>query len=397
MIIPGRVAIAFMAFMLYAAAFPSPARAQQTLTSALSFLLTNRSIPTGDFARDEAAAIATRDTISTFLRSELTTLPVTSSASGFTYRIDPALGGVPVRSTGTFGSFFTERSLTIGRLQFSVAATYQGMSFDEIDGRSLRDGTLRATASRLTSDQVPFDVETVTMRIHTDTITVAANYGVTERLEVGAALPLERLTLTGQRVDTYRGTPLLQASVSANASGAGDLVVRGKLNLLQRGAAGMAVGAEGRLPTGNSANLLGSGETTVKPRFMLSMETSRIAVDSNVGYVFGGISDELDYSAAVTNAGAHKITIVGELAGRRLNSTGRLIEVISRHPVLAGVETVRLSAVEQATNKVMAVAGLKWNARATWLVTANVARSLTTSGLTARWMSTIGAEYAFGE
>jgi hypothetical protein len=127
------------------------------------------------------------------------------------------------------------------------------------------------------------------------------------------------------------------------------------------------------------------------------METSRIAVDSNVGYVFGGISDELDYSAAVTNAGAHKITIVGELAGRRLNSTGRLIEVISRHPVLAGVETVRLSAVEQATNKVMAVAGLKWNARATWLVTANVARSLTTSGLTARWMSTIGAEYAFGE
>ena len=397
MIIRGRIAVAVAAFMVCASAFPTPAGAQQTITGALSFLLTNRSIPTGDFARDEAAAVATRDTISTFLRSELTTLPVTSSASGFTYRIDPELGGVPVRSTGTFGSFFTERSLTIGRLQFSLAATYQGMSFNEIDGRNLRDGTLRATASRLTSDQVPFDVETVTMRIHTDTITVAANYGVTERFEVGAALPLERLTLTGERIDTYRGTPLLQAAVSANASGAGDLVVRGKLNLLQRGAAGVAVGAEGRLPTGNSANLLGAGETTVKPRFILSMETTRIAVDSNVGYVIGGISNELNYSAAVTNAGSHKITIVGELAGRHLNSTGRLIEVISRHPVLAGVETVRLSAVEQATNKVMAVAGIKWNARATWLVTANVARSLTSSGLTARWMSTVGAEYAFGE
>src|SRR5262245_2130315 len=383
--------------MVCAAAFPEPAGAQQTITGALSFLLTNRSIPTGDFARDEAAALATRDTISTFLRSELTTLPVNSSASGFTYRIDPELGGVPVRTTGTFGSFFTERSLTIGRLQLSLAASYQGMSFAEIDGRNLRDGTLRATASRLTSDQVPFDVETVTMRIHTDTITVAANYGVTERFELGAALPLERLTLTGQRIDTYRGTPLLQAAVSANASGVGDLVVRGKLNLLQRSAAGLAVGAEGRLPTGNSANLLGAGEATVKPRLILSMETSRIAVDSNVGYLFGGISNELDYSAAVTNAGSHKITIVGELAGRRLNSTGRLIEVISRHPVLAGVETVRLSAVEQSTNKVMAVAGVKWNARATWLVTANVARTLTSSGLTGRWMSTVGAEYAFGE
>ena len=383
--------------MLCTTAFPLPAVAQQTITGALSFLLTNRSIPTGDFARDEAAAVATRDTISTFLRSELTTLPVSSSASGFTYRIDPALGGVPVRSTGTFGSFFTERSLTIGRMQVSLAATYEGVSFDEIDGRNLRDGTLRATASRLTSDQVPFDVETVTMRIHTDTVTVSANYGVTERLEVGAALPLQRLTLSGERIDTYRGTPLLQATVSANTSGAGDLLVRGKLTLLQRGMAGMAVGAEGRLPTGDSANLLGAGETTVMPRLMLSMETSHIAVDSNVGYAIGGVSDELDYSAAVSSAGAHKVTVVGELAGRRLNSAGHLVEVISRHPVLAGVETVRLSAVETATNRVIAVAGVKWNARATWLVTANVARSLTSSGLTARWMSTIGAEYAFGQ
>lgn len=394
--IPLRVAVVLAAFVACAAC-PSSAGAQPTITSALSFLLTNRSIPTGDFARDEAAAAATRDTISTFLRSELTTLPVTSSASGFTYRMSPDLGGVPVRSTTTFGSFFTERSLTIGQRQLSLAATYQGVSFDQIDGRKLRDGTLRATASRLTSNELPFDIETVTMRVHTDTFTIAANYGVNERLEIGAALPLERLTLTGERADSYRGTPLLQAAVSANASGIGDVVARGKLNLLQRDALGMAVGAEGRLPTGNSANLLGAGGAIVKPRFMLSMETSHVAVDSNVGYMFGGGSDELDYSAAVTNAGAHKITIVGEVAGRRLNSAGRLIEVISRHPLLAGVETVRLSAVEQATNRVVAVAGFKWNARATWLVTANVARSLTSSGLTARWMSTIGAEYAFGE
>src|SRR5262245_9284192 len=328
MMIPGRAAVAIAAFVACSAACPSRAGAQPTVTSALSFLLTSRSIPTGDFARDEAAAAATRDTISTFLRSELTTLPVTSSASGFTYRTAPDLGGVPLRSTTTFGSFFTERSLTIGQRQISVAATYQGVSFNGIDGRNLRDGTLRATASRLTSDQVPFDVETVAMRIHTDTFTVAANYGVTERLEVGAALPLERLTLTGERIDTYRGTPLLQAAVSANASGPGDVVVRGKLNLLQEDALGMAVGAESRLPTGNSANLLGAGEATLKPRFTVSMETTHVAVDSNVGYMFGGVSDELDYSAAVTNAGSHKLTVVGELAGRRLNSAGHLIEVI---------------------------------------------------------------------
>jgi hypothetical protein len=395
--ISGRVGVVRTATIVLLATLPSPAAAQATITTALSFLLTNRSIPTGDFARDDAAASATRDTIATFLRSELTTLPVASSASGFTYRMDPALGGVPVRSTATFGSFLTERSFTAGRLQLSLAASYQAASFDKIDGRNLRDGTLRATASRLTSDQVPFDVETVTMRIHTDTITVAANYGISDRVEVAAALPIERLTLTGERTDTYRGARLLQAAVSATASGPGDLVLRTKVNLFQRGAAGIAVGAEGRLPTGNAANLLGADRTTLKPRLMWSMEASHVAVDSNVGYAFGGISDELDYSAAVTSAGAQKITIVGELAGRRLNSAGRLIDVVTRHPVLAGVETIRLSAVEEATNRVVAVAGVKWNVRATWLVTANVARSLTTAGLIARWTSTIGTEYAFGE
>ena len=73
------------------------------------------------------------------------------------------------------------------------------------------------------------------------------------------------------------------------------------------------------------------------------------------------------------------------------------MDVVTRHPVLAGVETIRLSAVEQATNRVMAVAGFKWNARATWLITANVSRTLTDAGLTAHWMSTVGAEYVFGE
>ena len=127
----------------------APAGAQATITDALSFLLTNRSIPTGDFIGDAEAAVATRDAVATFLNVELGTLPVNASASGFTYRMDPALGGVPVRTTATFGAFVTERALTLGARHVSFAATYRGMSFDRIDGRALRDGSLQATASRL--------------------------------------------------------------------------------------------------------------------------------------------------------------------------------------------------------------------------------------------------------
>ena len=78
------------------------------------FLLTNRSIPTGDFVRDEQAAVETRDILARFLSLELATVPVSPSSGGFTYRLDPALGTV-VRSSDSFGPFFTERSLTSGR------------------------------------------------------------------------------------------------------------------------------------------------------------------------------------------------------------------------------------------------------------------------------------------
>ena len=62
------------AALLFAIA-PRTASAQ-SISDVLSFLVTNRSIPTDDFVRDEAAAAATRDTISGLLLLELATLPI---------------------------------------------------------------------------------------------------------------------------------------------------------------------------------------------------------------------------------------------------------------------------------------------------------------------------------
>src|SRR5512134_3344998 len=91
----------------------TPAHAQQTTLDVLSFLLTNRTIITGDFDRDAQAAATTRDTIASFLVQEIATLPVSSSSGGFTYRFDSTLGTV-IRSSDSFGPFYTERSLTTG-------------------------------------------------------------------------------------------------------------------------------------------------------------------------------------------------------------------------------------------------------------------------------------------
>jgi len=387
-----RTPVVLIAFAVVASA--TPVAAQQTVSEVLSFLLTNRSIPTGDFVQDARAAAATRDTISTFLLVELATLPVTSSASAFTYRLDRNLGTV-VRSSDSFGPFLIERSLTSGLLRGSLALSYQSASFDTIDGRNLTDGTLVATASRLRGETQPFDVEAVSLDIHTNTVTLLGNIGVTDRLDISAALPFVSLSLNGRRVDTYRGTELVQAIASSSASGPGDFLIRGKYNVLRRTGSGLAIGGEARLPTGNEQNLLGTGEASIKPRFIASLERDRVAVHGDIGYAFGGLSDELVYGGAITVLGTPRLTFVGEIAGRRLSSASRLTETTESHPTLVGVDTIRLTSVEGAAGRMVGLIGVKWNIAATLLLSANVVRPLTSAGLNARWISTFALDYSF--
>ena len=99
--------------VLVLALTPAPAAAQ-TVSDVLSFLLTNRAVQTDDFQRDAAAAAATRDTVTTLLGAELAMLPPSLSSAGFTYRFNSMLGTAE-RASMSFGSFFTERSLTVDR------------------------------------------------------------------------------------------------------------------------------------------------------------------------------------------------------------------------------------------------------------------------------------------
>ena len=203
--------------------------------------------------------------------------------------------------------------------------------------------------------------------------------------------------MQGQRVDTYRGRELVQATGSASASGLGDVVVRAKYNVFRDGGSGLAVAGEARLPTGNEEDLLGSGHTSLTPRLIGSYERDRVGIHGELGYSFHGVSDALGYAVAVTVVAVPRLTIVGELSGLRLEGLGHLAETTLPHPGLAGVDTIRLTGVEQTTNRIVAVAGFKWNIADTWLLTANVRRPLTDVGLNAGWVPTITFDYSFGQ
>jgi hypothetical protein len=371
----------------------SPARAQQTTLDVLSFLLTNRTVITGDFDRDAQAAATTRDTIAALLIQELATQPVSSSSGGFIYRVDSSLGSV-IRASESFGPFYTERSLTTGRSQSSVGLAYQSTRFSTIDGRDLRDGTLVSTAATLNG--TPFDVETVALRIAADVVTLTGNYGFTDKLDVGLAIPIVRVSLEGERVDTYRGQQFFQATGAASASGLGDMVARLKYNVYRSGASGLTVGGEMRLPTGNEENLLGGGRTTFTPRLIGSVESDKLALHGELSYSLHGVSNVLGYGVAATIAATPRLTIAGEFLGRRFEGLGQLTSTTLPHPRLVGVETIRLTGVEETTDRVVLIGGIKWNLTGTWLLTANLLRPVSDAGLKAGWVPTVGFDYSFG-
>jgi hypothetical protein len=374
----------------------APSAAQESVADVLAFLLTNRTIVTDDFDRDAEAAAATHETIARFLTLELAVPPVSASPGGFAYRLDPTLG-IATRSSDSFGPFVTERALTASRNRTALGISVRSTTYDHIGSHDLRDGTLVSTASILGGDSAPFDEETVSLRIRTDTVTFLGTYGVADRLDLSLAVPYIRLRLEGERLDTYRGSTTVQATGTATASGFGDAVVRVKYHAARAGAGGLALGIEARLPTGDETSLLGAGRVSLTPRLIASYEGRHLGLHGEGSYSSGGAAHAITYGTAVTVAAAPRLTLVGEVAGRRVEGLGTLTQVQQPHPRLDGVETIRLTAAGDSPDRVVALAGFKWNVAGGFLLTANVLRPLTRVGLTASWVPSITVDYSFEE
>jgi hypothetical protein len=390
---PRRVVVVALATAISGA--PATALAQQSMRDVLSFLLTNQAVRTGDIEKDAEATAATRDTISNALLIELATLPISTSSGGFTYLFNSELGTLEGAS-GSFGPFFVERALTSGRNQMTFGATFRYSQFDRLDGNLLRSGDFVTTAAQFRDEAAPFDVETVALRIDTRTVTPYASYGLTDRVDIGAALPMVSMQLSGERVNTYRGQTIRQAAATATTTGVADMAITVRAHLLGGRASGLTAGAELRLPTGREEDLLGTGEPALRLLAIGSLEGTSAAVHINGGYTWGGISREASYGAALTVTAAERFTLVGEFLGRWIEGLGRIGQAMAPHPTSVGVNTIRLLPLTTGTMSAMAVAGFKWNVGDRWLVNANVLLPVTDRGLRPRPVPAVALEYSFG-
>jgi hypothetical protein len=377
-----------------AAAQSSTGGSDLTAEQIVRFLVTNRGVQTSNFDQDQEAAAATSDTLTRALLSSLATLPVSTSSSGFTYRLNPTLGTVE-RASETFGPFFVERAVTAGAGQASFGATVQVASFRSLDGHQLRTGELVTTSNQFVDEPAPFDVETLTLAISATTATIFGNVGVNDRVDVGVAVPLVRLDISGSRTNTYRGQSFPQARAQSRSVGLADIAVRTKVRLTPDGPSAVAAGAEVRLPTGREEGLLGAGDASVRFVGLASAESGSASVHGNFALGLGGLGREISYGGAVALAASPRVTVVGEAIARRVDGLSRVTFASARHPRIAGVTTTRLLPEPGDQLTAFVVGGVKWNVGDVWLVHANVLLPLTDSGLTARVVPAFAIDYSF--
>jgi hypothetical protein len=396
---------------------------------------------------------------------QLSTFPLGSPAGGFTYTFDDSLGTFR-RASSSFGPAFAERALTMGKRKFNVGFTFQHTSFSTFEGQDLADGSIKfylrhddccssgsgsgsgsgggrgggggpVEKPNNTLLDPPFEGDLIeaalSLNANTDTAAFSANYGVTNRWDLGVVVPIVHVDLAADvRATILRlataSDPLTHTfeagnpsatqktfSESGTASGIGDVVLRTKYRFLESRGGGVAGGLDIRLPTGDTDNLLGAGGQ-VKMFLIQSGGAGRLKEHLNAGYTSAwgsvpnvgllsllgteeSVPDEMNYAAGLEFVAESRVTIIGDVLGRTLRDAGRL-DLTAKQFVYQGrtaVETASFNEFEPRAgnlNLTLGTVGVKVNPGRNFLVSANFLFPLSTSGLRS-FTTVVGLDYTF--
>lgn len=368
--------------------------------------------------------------VNTAIGNQIATLPFASPGSGFVYNFNSALGAYQ-RSTDSFGPVLTERAETIGRRKLYVGFSYQYFSFDKVDGIKLDafPGVLRheqATGAAYEKDSIG---TTSSINLKMNQFTAVATYGVTDRLDISAAIPVVNAhfglvsSATIHRVappspqfgqshyfneDSPDDSTAAVYAMNRNATGIGDITFRVKWTAFRGERAALALLGDVRLPTGDELNFLGSGAVGFRPFVAFSYPTGRFAPHINVGYQWNGKSvlagdvntgrkaalpDAFTYAGGVDIAVTRRFTLATDFLGQRLFGATRIVPVTFTDDLGRTFPETRLQ--KTSLNLLSGAIGAKLNLTRTVLLTGNVIFRLNDSGLTAPIVPLVGISWAF--
>jgi hypothetical protein len=367
------------------------------------------------------------------LASQLTSVPLPSPASGFTYRFDPSTGTF-VRSTQSFGPILADRAETIGRGKVLFGYNYQFFSFDALEGIDLRriPAVFTHDDFQLGGGRTDIVVTSNAIEASVAQFTGLVTYGLLDRLEVSLAVPVVRTRLAVasdaiiQRFGTLPGTQVhyfpeptapngigdhAHFSASGTAMGVGDVVLRTKGTLVREGHRAFAAGVEVRMPSGDEGDLLGSGAWGVRPFAVVSFAYKRLSPHVNLGYQWNGRStlagnpsngDKGDLPDRITAAvGADlgvtdRLTLAADFLLNRIISSPRMqIREFTAIGPLGSGSFDDITFIDSSYYAANGSLGLKVNVATGVLVNFNIRFNASSHGLTDRIVPLLGFEYGF--
>jgi hypothetical protein len=201
---------------------------------------------------------------------------------------------------------------------------------------------------------------------------------------------------------------------TAKSSGIGDVTFRLKGTVIKGEKMGIAVGLDGRAPTGDERNFLGSGTWGVRPFAAFGYRMRLISPHATIGYQFNGDSilassdgitpkhlpNALDYAVGIDIGALRKLSITGDYLGHTYFSANR-VYLGSRSglgqglPDTACTPTGVLPCQTVNFNTSSFALGGKINPAGRLLVTANVLFKLDNNGLHYKPTPLIGISYTF--
>jgi hypothetical protein len=371
------------------------------------------------------AAVTSGELVLRFLTSAVATalsnLPISSTSSGATFAF---VGGAPVKTTLSAGPVFGERAQTLGRGRTLIGVNVSAIKFRNVRGIPLNSLIFNIThenaesPNELGNPTFENDLLTVHAAIDLDSYvsTVVLTRGLTDRLDVGLAVPLVSTSLRGRSVGEitpfgsvavhyFGGTaqdPQLSAvaTTSGSAFGVGDVAARLKLNLVPSGSnGGGALLTEVRLPTGSEEDLLGTGDFSARMLGVVSGRFGGFSPHVNVGGVWRQ-SDVQRHSALFTVGFDQLVTSNGTFALDLISEWqmgGNLLAlpepVTYTQPFRRTIEPTNVPDIKD--NLFNLSAGAKYSTPAGLNVVLNVLVPLNRGGLRPWSVLTGGLEYTF--
>ncbi len=296
------------------------------------------------------------------------------------------VGGFPLGPTSTsvvfapeagtdqrvrFGSGYAAGAHTLGRGRRALAFTYQMTTHEKYDGLNLRDSGINLFLEHAccTGDPSERDLmqQTISLRLNRKVAALVLDYGLTGWFDVGIVVPFVQVDASARVASRIlrtatAATPGLHAfdeidlanrtlpsghqppeagvagSGSSTARGFGDVVLRGKLRLVEGRGHALAFGVDLKLPSGDSDELIGLGATQVTPALMWSMSAGRFRARVRGSYTRSSgelsplvaapgvdlnVPDEVGYDAGFDLDLAPRTTLVVDVAGRQVERIGR--------------------------------------------------------------------------